>query len=934
MSNIAYFLSISVTLFAYHYCFGEAGEVSSLGLNSVMKPTQSTTLVSPNRTFAAGFISIGNQAYAFGIWYATIPDRTVTWLANRDHAVDQNSSLILTKNGDMVISRSNGTVIWATNTSDSQVKQAVLLENGNLVLNGSIGEPVWQSFDYPTDTLLPQQTFKDKIPLVSRKNEHTYSSGVYTLSFNKDNRLSLFYGGLGVAVPEQYWVDLDSLDQTQYAMTGGGAGLIISSAGINTTGGIIISDGIDFMTSDFGEGHLRRLTLDADGNLRVYGWQKNTSKWIVVWKAIQQQCKIYGMCGPNALCADKSDHTQECICPPGFHMKNDSDHSQGCDRDIDLKCNESASKFVNLEFASYQGHDLLRLSFQTLKDCETACLDNCSCLAFSYMYDQYPWKALGSENCYLKGRLLYGYRSPNSKSFMFIRVSVNDTNSSAAIASISRLTNPSLNLVCPSDLRLKFPTITYSSQEVTTAIVVSSSILLVEIIAGAAAACFLVSKYKILRDAERYGIEILSGRPKKFTYAELETATNNFSEVLGKGAFGTVYKGSLPDHTPIAVKKIHRVTEGQEEFWAEVTIICRIHHVNLVRMWGFCAEGEHRLLVYEYVSNGSLDTHLFPSPKKRNPPSLDWKTRYQIAVRTAKGIAYLHEECLEWILHCDIKPQNVLLDEKFCPKVSDFGLAKLVNREIALSVSRIRGTRGYLAPEWTENRPITSKADVYSFGMVLLKIVSGRRDFEFLTAAAMEVETWRFPVWAFEMMKRGEIREIVDQNMGVEGKHEWDEDEVERVMKTAFWCIQTDPLLRPSMGKPPSQVLSLPNRWRRSLPVKIVGYRLKKFVEKVKIVDYVVSSEEAKIEKEDVNPEDLRRKEKDSVPVEENKDTAKVLPENQNVLKELRSHLNILKRLGGSLTGTCACINLLSLEIANYLKEVVSHLKELNSGRP
>eukprot|EP01018_Ginkgo_biloba_P012984 Gb_37086 [translate_table: standard] len=747
-----------------------SGEVSSLGLNSVMKPTQSTTLVSPNRTFAAGFISIGNQAYAFGIWYATIPDRTVTWLANRDHAVDQNSSLILTKNGDMVIS--------------------VPME--------LIGEPVWQSFDYPTDTLLPQQTFKDKIPLVSRKNEHTYSSGVYTLSFNKDNRLSLFYGGLGVAVPEQYWVDLDSLDQTQYVMTGGGAGLIISSAGINTTGGIIISDGIDFMTSDFGEAHLRRLTLDADGNLRVYGWQKNTSKWIVVWKAIQQQCKIYGMCGPNALCADKSDHTQECICPPAFHMKNDSDHSQGCDRDIDLKCNESATKFVNLEFASYQGHDLLRLSFQTLKDCETACLDNCSCLGFSYKYDQYSWKALGSENCYLKGRLLYGYRSPDLESFMFIRVSVNDTNSSAAIASISRLTNPSLNLVCSSDMRLKFPKISYSSKEVTTAIAASSSILLVEIIVGAAAAYSLMNKYRILKEAERYGKEILSGRPKKFTYAELETATNNFSQVVGKGGFGPVYKGSLPDYTPIAVKKIDRVTEGEDEFWAEVTIICRIHHLNLVRMFGFCAEGGHRLLVYEYVPNGSLDPYVFPSPDKLQPASLDWKTRCQIAVGTAKGIAYLHEECLEWILHCDIKPQNILLDDKFCPKVSDFGLSKLVDRETALSVSRIRGTRGYLAPEWTQNRPITAKADVYSFGLVLLEIVSGRKNFEF-TVSALETDRWCFPVWAFEMMKRGEKREIVDQKMGVEGKHEW--DEVERTIKTAFWCIQTDPLLSPSMGK-------------------------------------------------------------------------------------------------------------------------------------
>lgn len=124
----------------------------------------------------------------------------------------------------------------------------------------------------------------------------------------------------------------------------------------------------------------------------------------------------------------------------------------------------------------------------------------------------------------------------------------------------------------------------------------------------------------------------------------------------------------------------------------------------------------HRLLVYEYVPNGSLDTHLFSATC-----TLDWKKRYQIALGPSRGIAYLHEECLEWILHCDIKPQNVLLDDNFCPKVSDFGVSKLVDRETALSVSTIRGTRGYLAPEWVEfNQPITAKADVYSFGMVLL----------------------------------------------------------------------------------------------------------------------------------------------------------------------------------------------------------------------
>lgn len=205
----------------------------------------------------------------------------------------------------------------------------------------------------------------------------------------------------------------------------------------------------------------------------------------------------------------------------------------------------------------------------------------------------------------------------------------------------------------------------------------------------------------------------------------------------------------------------------------------------------------HRLLVYEYVPNGSLDTHLFSATC-----TLDWKKRYQIALGPSRGIAYLHEECLEWILHCDIKPQNVLLDDNFCPKVSDFGVSKLVDRETALSVSTIRGTRGYLAPEWVEfNQPITAKADVYSFGMVLLEIISGRKNFEFTESAMDDEEGVRscFPMWVHKLVMEGKLKEPVDGRIVGDPENRW--DEVERVTKTAFWCIQSEAHLRPSMGK-------------------------------------------------------------------------------------------------------------------------------------
>ena len=234
----------------------KAAEIYSLELNSVLKPGDSISLLSRNHIFAAGFKPAGAPgAYAFGIWYAAITDNsTVVWLANRDRLVDTNSSMALTQEGNMVLSTSDVTIVWATNTSDKGVKKAVLQENGSLALLSASrgGSSVWQSFDHPTDTLLPMQRFLRDVALVSKKSENTYSSGDYKLSFNRDNRLSLTYTGEAVAAPPaEYWVDLDSMDQSQqYAVTGGGGELIIANAGMNTTGGIIISDGITFMSSD------------------------------------------------------------------------------------------------------------------------------------------------------------------------------------------------------------------------------------------------------------------------------------------------------------------------------------------------------------------------------------------------------------------------------------------------------------------------------------------------------------------------------------------------------------------------------------------------------------------------------------------------------------------------------------------------------------
>ncbi|XP_027061915.1 G-type lectin S-receptor-like serine/threonine-protein kinase SD2-5 [Coffea arabica] len=208
--------------------------------------------------------------------------------------------------------------------------------------------------------------------------------------------------------------------------------------------------------------------------------------------------------------------------------------------------------------------------------------------------------------------------------------------------------------------------------------------------------------------------------PTRFPFEDLKIATANFSKKLGQGGFGSVFEGSLRDGTKVAVKCLDGIGQVKKSFLAEVESIGSIHHVNLVRLVGFCAEKSHRLLVYEFMSNGSLEKWIY---RQGQEIVLDWKCRRKIVLDIAKGLTYLHEDCRQKIIHLDIKPQNILLDDKFNAKLSDFGLSKLIDRDQSQVVTTMRGTPGYLAPEWL-SAVITEKVDVYSFGAVVVSFLS------------------------------------------------------------------------------------------------------------------------------------------------------------------------------------------------------------------
>ncbi|GLJ09953.1 hypothetical protein SUGI_0119030 [Cryptomeria japonica] len=286
--------------------------------------------------------------------------------------------------------------------------------------------------------------------------------------------------------------------------------------------------------------------------------------------------------------------------------------------------------------------------------------------------------------------------------------------------------------------------------------------------------------------------------PSRYSYSQLRNITNNFADKLGQGGFAVVYKGKLPRGNLVAVKILDRSRHSEAQFMNEVATIGRIHHVNLVRLMGFCFDGFRSALVYEYMVNGSLDNYIFP--EKKSHGSLNEEQLYSIALGAARGIAYLHHDCERRIIHFDIKPHNILLDKDFTPKIADFGLAKLCGREDDhISMTNAGGTPGYAAPEvWNTNLgPVTDKSDVYSFGMVLLEIAGGRRNIDLRVSRSSQLY---LPDWAFKLAENGQLERRFRGRGEAEIECKENEKAI-RMAKVALWCIQYNSADRPSISR-------------------------------------------------------------------------------------------------------------------------------------
>jgi len=480
----------------------------------------------------------------------------------------------------------------------------------------------------------------------------------------------------------------------------------------------------------------------------------------------------------------------------GYRWLDSEDWSQGCIPSFQLWCNnntEQKSRFLSLPGVDFYGYDYGLFENHTYQQCVSLCSRLCECKGFRH-------STLSSVNgqCYLKTQLLNGKRSPSFADSFFLKLPL-----PLHVYDESPINN---GLVCGRNgggLKvLERPYVEEKENELVKFMLwFAIAFGGIEVVCIFMVWCFLF-RNKGMLPRQCYVLAAATGF-RRFSYSELKHATKGFSEEIGSGGGGTVYKGFLSDDRVVAIKRLHEVAnQGESEFLAEVSIIGRLNHMNLIGMLGYCAEGKHRLLVYEYMENGSLAQNLSPSSNV-----LDWSKRYNIALGTARGLAYLHEECLEWILHCDIKPQNILLDSDYKPKVGDFGLSKLLHRNNLhnSSFSRIRGTRGYMAPEWVFNLPITSKVDVYSYGIVVLEMITGRSPTTGVQLTELEADSFhyeRLVTWVREKKRKGSelgsswVDEIVDPALG----SNYGMNEMEILATVALECVKEDREGRPNMS--------------------------------------------------------------------------------------------------------------------------------------
>ncbi|PRQ54941.1 putative protein kinase RLK-Pelle-DLSV family [Rosa chinensis] len=713
---------------------------------------QGDTLVSPSSIFELGFFSPNGSASKYvGIWHKNISPRKVVWVANREKPIAVTGSLAslrISSNGSLELVDGKHNSLWSTTDVTSEVSSsntssvaALLLDSGNFIVKDDAWEDgaMWQSFDYPGDTLLPNQPIRYNTKakkgniLTSWKSESDPSTGIYTVE-----------GGRATEVPAQViiWINRSTpfwrsgpWDKSKF--------IGLPDMDDRYLSGFTVEENVEQGTQDFSYELFDTLAtygdISSQGNFK-FMYAQNGRNWSFHFETLKNPCEIYGACGPFGVY--NSSESPICKCLKGFVPSSDQEWrkgnwTMGCVRQTNLFCERQTDK-KSFSLQGKQGYSddgfwkmtgakvpdyhqyITSLNTDDINGCMIQCLNNCSCLAYALVNNI--------------GCLVWSKDLIDIVGF-----------SQGGVDLYIRLSRKQLGSI---------PT----SRDI-------------------------IQEYIGKHDPSELLI---------YDFDTMLTATDNFSitNKLGQGGFGPVYKGILQDGKEIAVKRLSSSSgQGIEEFKNEMLLISNLQHKNLVRMMGCCIKEDEKLLVYEFMPNKSLDTFLF-DPTRRG--ELDWDRRFNIIQGVARGLLYLHHDSYLKVIHRDLKVSNILLDEKMKPKISDFGLARIVEGTQCIeNTQKVVGTRGYMSPEYALGGIFSEKSDDYSFRVLELEIISGKKNNNFF----LYEQQLGFLAHAWNLWYEGKGLELVDEVLG----DSYSSSEVLKCVHIGLLCVQDNAADRPTM---------------------------------------------------------------------------------------------------------------------------------------
>lgn len=730
------------------------------------------TIVSPGESFELGFFSPGSSRNRYlGIWYKKISTGTVVWVANREAPLfDHLGVLKVTAQGNLVLLNSTKGIVWSSNTSRAaeNIPDARLLESGNLVVeDGNDDGPdryLWQSFDYPCDTLLPGMKLGRNLAsgfdwfLSSWKSTDDPARGDFTF------RIDLH------GVP-QLVLKKGSATQFRAGSWNGnrwtGAQAMVRNP-VYTYEFVSNETYVYYKYELLNSSVFSRMVLNASGVSQRFTWIDRSHSWVLYYVVIVDQCDNYAFCGAYASC--NINKSPVCSCLQGFEPKSPRDWSfldwtDGCARRTLLDCDKGDG------FLKHAGVKLPDTTYASvnksigLEKCGELCSNNCSCTAYANSDVRG-----GGSGCILWFSALNDIREfSDGGQDLYIRVAASELGNIGA----ERSSNGKKLLG-----------------------IIIGSVIFIAMLAIGLILYIRKKKAKTKNSLEKDCNDEDENEVMELPIFDMKTiikATENFSidKKLGEGGFGAVYKGNLNEGQEIAVKRLSQDSgQGLKEFKNEVILIAKLQHRNLVKLLGCCVERDERLLIYEYMPNKSLDYFIFDESGRKE---LDWHNRINIINGIARGLLYLHQDSRLRIIHRDLKASNVLLDSKMNPKISDFGLARMFGGdETEANTKKVVGTYGYMSPEYAIDGLFSVKSDVFSFGVLVLEIVSGRKNRGFNHPDHQHNllgHAWR--LWMEERPL-----ELIDDILGESCAL----SEVLRCIHVALLCVQQRPDDRPSMS--------------------------------------------------------------------------------------------------------------------------------------